>query len=154
MSETTGTIEAPSYQKQIQFTKPPEAVFEALTAAAGVAGWWVPTTGSGVEGGELRLTFPPGPGVMRVDTAQPSSTVVWTVLVCDFLPDWVGTQIIFVLHPSKGGGTTLEFRHQGLTPQLECYEQCQQGWDYYLPSLRGYVETGAGRPGPRPRAAS
>lgn len=149
MSESPGTIEAPSYQKQIQLTKPPEAVFEALTTPAGVAGWWMPATGSGVEGGELRLSFPPGPGVMRVDTARPFSRVVWTVLVCDFLSDWVGTRIIFALRPSESGGTTLEFCHQGLTPRLECFDQCQQGWDHYLPSLRDYVETGTGRPGNR-----
>ena len=154
MSETTGTIEAPSYQKKVQFTRPPEEVFEALTTASGVAGWWVPTTGSGAEGGQLRLTFPPGPAEMRVDTAQPFSTVVWAVLACDFLPDWVGTQIIFSLHPSERGGTTLAFRHQGLTAQLECYDQCRQGWDYYLPSLHDYVEIGTGRPGPRPRAGA
>jgi uncharacterized protein YndB with AHSA1/START domain len=144
-------LEASSYQKQIRFTEPPEAVFPALATTAGVAGWWVPATGSGAEGGELRLTFPPGPGVMRVDTALPPSTVAWTVLKCDFLPDWVGTQILFTLRPATGGGTTLEFCHRGLTPQLECFDQCRQGWDHYLPSLHDYVETGTGRPGPRPR---
>lgn len=154
MSDTTGTVEAPSYRKEVQFTRPPDAVFEALTSAAGVGGWWVPTTGSGVEGGQLRMSFPPGPGVVRVDTAQPFTTVAWTVLVCDFLPDWVGTRVVFALRPVESGGTVLEFRHEGLTPALDCYDQCQQGWNYYLPSLRDYVETGTGRPGPRPRASS
>jgi uncharacterized protein YndB with AHSA1/START domain len=151
MSETIGTVETSSFQKQIPFTRPPEAVFEALTTAAGVAGWWMPATGSGDEGGELRLTFPPGPGVLRVDTARPSSAVVWTVLSCDFVPDWVGTRIVFALRGTAEGGTSLEFRHEGLTPQLECYGQCTQGWGYYLASLQDYVESGAGRPGPRPR---
>ena len=150
MSETTGTSGAPSYRKRVRFTKPAETVFEALTSASGVAGWCMPASGSGVEGGELCLAFPPGPGVFRVETAKSPSTVAWTVLKCDFLPDWVGTQIIFRLHPTTDGGTTVEFCHHGLTPQLECFGQCQQGWDYYLPSLHDYVETGGGRPGPRP----
>jgi hypothetical protein len=40
----------------------------------------------------------------------------------------------------------LEFRHQGLTPRLECYDHCARGWEYFLPSLRDHVETGTGRP--------
>lgn len=151
MSQTTTVIDNSSYRRQIEFTKPPEAVLAALATPAGVAGWWVPATGSGSEGGELHLTFPPGIGVFRVDHAAPPATVVWTVLKCDFLPDWVGTRIIFSLRPGTDGGTTLDFRHEGLTAQLECFDQCRQGWDFYLPSLRDYVELGSGRPGPRPR---
>ena len=148
MSET---VEIAGFQKQIAFSRPPSSVFAALTTAAGVAGWWMPATGSGDAGGELRLAFPLGPGVLRVDAARPSSIVVWTVLVCGFLPDWVGTRIDFALRGTAEGGTVLDFHHEGLTPQLECYGQCTQGWGYYLSSLRDYVEAGAGRPGPRPR---
>ena len=73
-------------------------------------------------------------------------------MACDFEPDWVGTQIIFTLNTEAPGGTTLRFRHQGLTAELPCYDQCRQGWSYYLTSLREFVETGAGRPGNRHRA--
>ncbi|MDQ2874979.1 MAG: hypothetical protein M3Y33_09385 [Actinomycetota bacterium] len=38
------------------------------------------------------------------------------------------------------------FRHEGLSPQLECYDMCRAGWDQYLPSLRDYLETGTGTP--------
>ena len=34
----------------------------------------------------------------------------------------------------------LHFRHQGLTPDLECYDMCDAGWTYYLGSLVSYVE--------------
>jgi len=40
----------------------------------------------------------------------------------------------------------LEFRHHGLTNELDCIEMCTQGWDHYLASLRDYVETGRGNP--------
>jgi uncharacterized protein YndB with AHSA1/START domain len=149
MTGTTRTIDTPSFVQQVDLSRPPEAVFEAVSTAAGVSGWWMPTTGSGAEGTELHLRFPPGPVLIRVDTVRPVSTVAWTVLVCDFEADWVGTQIVFTLRPGRDGGTTLEFRHQGLTPQLHCYDRCRQGWGHYLSSLRDYVETGAGRPGDR-----
>ena len=143
------TVQASDYEKAIEFTRPPEAVFEALSTVEGVSGWWMPTTGSGREGGELRLSMPPGPLVMRVDVAEPHARVEWTVLTCDFMPDWVATRPTFTLRPGPADGTELDFRHLGLTPRLECYGQCLQGWDHYLASLRDYVETGTGRPGNR-----
>jgi uncharacterized protein YndB with AHSA1/START domain len=124
-------------------------VYEAVATPAGVSGWWMPTTGSGAEGGELRISFPPGVGVFRVDRARPASRVEWTVQELGFLPDWIGTRIVFELSPDAAGGTELEFHHNGLTPHLECYDQCRQGWNHYLPSLHDHVETGAGRPGDR-----
>ena len=39
----------------------------------------------------------------------------------------------------------LYFRHEGLTPELECFDMCHEGWTHYLASLVSYVETGQGR---------
>lgn len=146
MSDTATTHD---YQRTVHIEAPAEAVFAALTTTSGVSGWWMPASGSGTAGGELRLAFPPGPGEFAVEVAEPAHRVVWRVLTCDFLPDWVGTRIHFTLRPGDGGGTVLDFRHEGLTPQLECFDQCRQGWDFYLPSLRDYLDTGTGRPGDR-----
>jgi uncharacterized protein YndB with AHSA1/START domain len=130
-------------------------VFDALTTAAGIAGWWAPATGSGVEGGELRLTFDADdPLVLQVATAQRPSTVVWAVKSCDFLPDWVGTRPTFALSRSEAGGSEVQFRRHGLTPHLECYNTCRAGWDHYLPSLRRYVESGRGSPSAPGRSRS
>ena len=63
---------------------------------------------------------------------------------CAFLPDWVGTTPAFTLSSSSAGGCDVEFRHEGLRSQLQCYDMCRAGWDQYLPSLRDYLETGAG----------
>jgi uncharacterized protein YndB with AHSA1/START domain len=144
-SVTTGS----SYRQRLSFTQPPDVVYRAIATPAGVSGWWMPTTGSGAEGGRLHISFPPGVGVFGVDTAQRASRVGWSVEELAFLPDWIGTRIVFELAPGPTGGTELDFHHDGLTPQLECYDQCRQGWDHYLPSLHDYVETGAGHPGDR-----
>ena len=142
------TIEAPDYRQAMSLAAAPEVVYAAVSTAAGVSGWWMPTTGSGSEGGELRMAMPPGPVVMRVDTARPFTQVRWSVVTCDFMPDWVGTTIEFDL-AEREGPTVLDFRHEGLTPRLDCFDQCRQGWEYYLASLQAYVETGTGRPGNR-----
>lgn len=46
----------------------------------------------------------------------------------------------------SGDGGELHFRHRGLTPALDCIEECTRGWDHFLQSLRTYVEMGRGMP--------
>jgi len=138
-------VAATDYTKRMHFDAPPEAVFDALTTLSGLAGWWAPVSGSGTEGGELRFTMGyQEPLVIHVDTARRPATVIWSVLACAFLPDWVGTTPSFTLSPADTGGCDFQFQHRGLTPQLECYSECRKGWDHFLPSLREYVESGRG----------
>lgn len=135
------------YQAVLQFAASPEAVYEALTTVAGLAGWWMPVTGSGAEGGELRFNFGfDDPLIVHVDQARRPRTVKWSVLACNLEPDWVGTRPVFDLTAVGDGGCELRFRHYGLSPQLECFETCRAGWDQYLPSLRDYVVSGRGAP--------
>ncbi len=105
------------------------------------------------EADELRITFDSieDPLVLQVRQARRSSTVIWDVESCAFLPDWVGTTPGFTLSRASAGGCDLQFRHEGLSPQLECYDMCRAGWDQYLPSLRDYLETGTGHPFTRAR---
>ncbi len=113
----------------------------------GLAAWWTEVTGSGEAGGELRFFFdPPEPCVMHVDEATRPTSVRWTVTDCDFLPDWVGTRPTFTIAPVDGDACDLHFRHDGLTEQLDCIEDCTRGWDHFLGSLRDYVEVGRGMP--------
>lgn len=134
------------YRKELHIGAAPQTVLDALTTLDGCASWWAPTSGSAAAGGELRFTFddPRAPLILRV--AQDERQVTWHVEACDFLPDWVGTTITFTLAPDPNGGCDLRFRHAGLGPQLECYDQCRAGWDYFLPSLRDYAQADAGRP--------
>lgn len=135
------------YQMDLTFTAPPEAVVDALITLPGLGAWWTEAvTGSGEQGGELRFSFGDTvPTIMRVDVAT-ASLVQWTCLGYDHLPEWAGTTITFALCATTGGGTTLAFRHHGLTPQLDCFEMCRNGWDHFLPSLRSYADTGHGSP--------
>jgi uncharacterized protein YndB with AHSA1/START domain len=133
----------------IHFKSPVDRVFAALTDPARLSSWWVKASGSGLQGGELTFLFPVEKLVVRVDRAN-RSIVQWSPLVCEPLPDWVGTTITFTLSETRNGGSQLDFRHAGLA-QLACFEMCREGWEYYLPSLVDYVDTGTGRPGSRKR---
>jgi uncharacterized protein YndB with AHSA1/START domain len=140
------------YQKTIRVQAPPEALFDALTTAAGLSAWWTAAAGSGETGGELRFSMSaPDPLRIHVDEATRPTSVRWTVAECSFEPDWVGTQPTFSITPIEGTSSDrevsqLEFRHHGLTEELDCIDMCTAGWDHYIASLHDYVETGAGSP--------
>jgi hypothetical protein len=68
------------------------------------------------------------------------------VLECAFLPDLVGTTPVGTLSQDGAATCHLQFRHEGLSPQLECDQNCRAGWEHYLPSLRDYIQTGKGIP--------
>jgi len=141
----TVTQPEPDFEATVAFLSPPPAVFEALTTADGLSSWWVPASGSGLAGGELVFVMGTARVLMRVDEADPPSAVTWTNLVCEPLPDWVGTTISFAVTPDDKGGSRLRFRHRGLK-ELDCFDQCRAGWNRYFPSLVDHVDTGHGRP--------
>jgi uncharacterized protein YndB with AHSA1/START domain len=146
------TFPITDYQKAIRVQAPPAALFDALTTASGLTAWWTPAAGSGGTDGELQFFMSaPDPLLIHVDEAARPTSVRWTVTECSFEPDWVGTRPTFTITPGEDTSSDrevseLEFRHHGLTNELDCIEMCTRGWDHYLGSLRDYVETGHGSP--------
>lgn len=68
----------------------------------------------------------------------PDKKVVWLVTESDFSyvekrDEWTGTKVIFEIS-EKGDKTQLVFTHEGLTPEIECYESCAPSWSQYLQS--------------------
>ncbi len=41
--------------------------------------------------------------------------------------EWTNTKMIFEI-ATKGNKTLLQFTHEGLVPEKECYAMCYQGW--------------------------
>jgi hypothetical protein len=56
------------------------------------------------------------------------------------LKEWEGTKLKWRIE--KGGNSTrIIFIHEGLTPNLGCYDICETGWDYFFAnSLKDYLE--------------
>jgi uncharacterized protein YndB with AHSA1/START domain len=137
------------YARDLEIAAPRKTVFAALTTLEGLAGWWTPLV-SGDDGSLGQVTF----GfagldetiVMRVDEAAEPKFVAWTCLEHSGHPEWEGTRIIFELYDDEHETSLLRFRHEGLIPRLDCYLVCESGWDRFLASIAGYVETGQGRP--------
>jgi uncharacterized protein YndB with AHSA1/START domain len=147
----------PAYARRVAFGSAPERVFDAVATLDGLRQWWTPrVTGSASAGGDLRFEFEglEEHVVMHVDRMERSSSVHWTCVEHTRLEDWKGTRVLFDLAPRGPGGCDLTFRHVGLTPALDCYEQCDRGWDHFLASLVAYVDQGEGSPFGRRRGDS
>jgi uncharacterized protein YndB with AHSA1/START domain len=143
---------ADSYTKTLLIRASPHKLYEAVTTARGLKGWWSDDTVAGDGGitvrfgGEISQT-------LRLVDATPDKKVVWEWIAQHFpvegttqTDEWVGTRVSFEIQANPDGSSTLVFTHLGLTPQLDCYGQCNAGWNLYLESLRGYLEQGAGTP--------
>lgn len=123
----------------------PEQVYDAVLD---VRGWWTgeisgPTTELGQEftyryEDKHRSTH-------RVAELVPGHRVVWLTTdanlpFADDPAEWIGTRQVFDIVP-VADGTELRFTHDGLVPQLDCYDGCSNAWSYYIrTSLRERIE--------------
>lgn len=136
-----------SYHAELIINAPIDSVFTAVSSVAGLSGWWTTDTGGSPEpGDELRFTFRDGVAVMRVEEQTPPTAQRWICVGHSGQPEWAHTTVTFGLAAVDPGSTRLKFTHDGLQPQLDCYEQCSAGWNYLMGSLASYAETGTGQP--------
>ena len=79
----------------------------------------------------------------------PNKRVVWLVTesTINFVSnknEWTGTQIIFDI-TSQENQTKLTFTHQGLEPEIECFNACSNAWSKLIrQSLMSLITTGKG----------
>jgi hypothetical protein len=132
----------------------PKQVFDAIN---NVPGWW----SEEIEGGTEKLNDiflyhykDVHMCKMKLIEVVPDKKVVWLVLdnYFSFIKDeaeWIDTKVIFEI-AEKDGKTQLCFTHQGLTPQYECYDICNEGWTNFIRnSLYKLITTGKGEPNPK-----
>lgn len=59
--------------------------------------------------------------------------------------EWLDTRIVWEIF-SLDTQTELHLTHFGLTPQVECYYICENGWHNFTDSLTEFIITGTGMP--------
>jgi len=125
---------------------------EAIRKINNVPGWWGITFTGSAEKQNDQFTIKMG-GDSFFDFAVteliPDKRMVWLVNDCNMpwysdKKEWAGTRLIFDLD-EKDGETSLRFTHEGLTPDVECYKDCEPGWTHWIKtSLFSYLTTGKG----------
>jgi uncharacterized protein YndB with AHSA1/START domain len=148
---TTTTARTEDFTAVLNLPASPATVLGLFTSAVGVSHWWGPTEGDGAVGGTLATSFGEhGVNTMRVLEAGPTR-VVWEAIASEgttptgHTQEWLGTTMEFDIVPA-GTGTELRFRHAGLTPQLECWDDCFAAWAHFMASIETFAETGTGTP--------
>ena len=64
----------------------------------------------------------------------------------DIREEWLGTEITWQF-TEKNNHVEISLLHNGLTPELNCYDICESGWNYFVgSSLKKYLESGNGSP--------
>ena len=138
--------------KELTIEAAPEQVWGALTQPDEIGHWWTndlnvtPEVGSLVEfrfgeWGDFVIRFE----VAELDQAR---KVHW---IHRYSPvaQWSGTSVTWQLEPVHNG-TWLVFTHDGFVKKDETFEQTRGNWNYFLASLKSYLETGKGTPGVPP----
>ena len=90
-----------------------------------ISRWWTAVTRSERHGNEVRLRAGADdtPFVsFTVEHAPGTGEVIWTVTDCAVMADWVGTKPSFFVEQNHDGTCTIDFRHVGLSPALECFD--------------------------------
>jgi hypothetical protein len=128
---------------------------KAFARINNVSEWW---TGDLVgDSQQLNDEFTVRFGDVHVSTQKlieflPDNKVVWLVTDSrlNFIKqedEWTNTTISFELS-TRDDKTQIQFTHHGLVPEVECYDGCTKGWDYYIKgSLFKLITEGKGNPG-------
>jgi hypothetical protein len=119
----------------------PEEVFKAVN---NVRAWWSGYHAEEITGDTEKLndefSFRAGEGVHftkhKLIEVIPNKKVVWLTTHSDLSftakrDEWTGTKVIFEISQNDNE-TQLRFTHEGLTSNIECYDDCVPAWTAYL----------------------
>jgi hypothetical protein len=154
INNTTPETENKSFTTSITVDKPANEVY---TAIQNFRGWW----SEEIEGNTDKLNetfFYHYKDIhlckLRLIESVTDRKLVYEVTENEFnfvqdKTEWVGTRLIFEIHDA-GDHSTVKFTHEGLVPEYECFEVCNEAWSSYIGnSLKSFIETGKGNPNPK-----
>lgn len=132
------------YSYSFTTAKPPKDVFDLLLS---IEKWWSGIFEETIRGKSSELndefSFRAGGGLhftkQQLVELIPEKKIVWLVTESNlsFLSnpkEWENTKLVFDISVVNDR-TQVRFIHEGLEPQIECYNQCSAGWAQYLQKL-------------------
>jgi len=155
LKETKTTkMEKQDFTKSIMVNATQQKAFDAIT---NFRGWW----SEEIEGNTDKLNevfFYHYKDIhlckIKLIEMVPGKKLVYQVIDNQFnftkdKTEWIGTKLVFEI-TSEDGKTKVKFTHEGLVPEYECYEICNDAWTNYITkSLYDLINTGKGEPNPK-----
>ncbi|MBS1669728.1 MAG: SRPBCC domain-containing protein [Bacteroidetes bacterium] len=146
-------MENKSFSTSIEISTSPEEVFNAIKD---ITKWWSSEDfeGSSSKLGDEFIIHHPNQhhSVQRVIEVVPNKKIVWLVTGSTLYwlqkdqQEWTNTKMTFDISP-KDKKTILQFSHEGLVPEKECYAMCEKGWTKVIKDwLFYYLTTGTSSP--------
>lgn len=143
-----------NYTSTILVDRNPETVFNAIT---NFRAWWPEE----IKGNTNKLNDVFFYHYMDVHLCKiklieiiPNKKLVYQVLDNQFnfvtdKSEWINTKLIFDI-TDEGAKTKMQFTHEGLVPEYECYNVCNDAWTSYIQgSLQSLITNGTGKPNPK-----
>jgi uncharacterized protein YndB with AHSA1/START domain len=143
-----------SYTEEVLIKASNKQVFDAISQH--VQKWWGNTDCSvRAIGDEFTTTFDKTYWKFKITEFEADIKIVWSCIDARHIhtgyegieKEWVGTSVEWILEESGKDETLVLFKHNGLVPELNCYEICFPAWEMFVTrSLKSFVETGIGMP--------
>ena len=137
-----------NYKKSFTSNVAPKVAFENILK---VNDWWTSSFKGSARNvnDEFNVTFGKTTVDFKVIKSVPYKKLVWQVTDCylDWLKnktEWKGTSIVWNIS-DKNNITKIEMTHVGLVPGIECYKDCESGWNQFVgESLQSLITNGKG----------
>jgi len=148
--ETAKKTKQQDYTATIEVKSSAHDAFEKI---AKVDGWWAKNfKGRALQKGDhFSVHFGETFVDFSITEVIPGKKIVWYVTDCylHWLSDkkeWKDTKVVWEISPGKGN-TSIMMTHVGLTPDVECFKDCEVGWNGHIKeSLVNFLNKGKGKP--------
>lgn len=134
-----------NYSQEISVNTTIAKAFEALTKR--IDFWWGKTENSATKvGDEFTVYFGNANWSFRVNEFEPNTKITWECIDGnpDFNAEWIGDKLYWNIE-QQGDKVKISLLQNGLTPDMNCFEICNRGWNHYITkSLQAYLESGVG----------
>lgn len=133
--------------EEITIAAVPQRVWDAITQQDEITQWWADKVQLKREIGSLaEFRFRPPAGVLQFEVAELEQDKKMHWIFRQGPSHWTGTSVTWQLAPVPNG-TTVVFTHEGFAQEDGDCKRIRGNWQYFLVSLKSYLETGQGTPG-------
>ncbi|HVH64183.1 MAG TPA: SRPBCC domain-containing protein [Candidatus Dormibacteraeota bacterium] len=122
-------------------------IYEALSTAKGLAGFWTPDSHAEPKVGSIARFGFHGPVLeLKIEELTPGKRVRWSTH--GGFDAWKGTTVVWEIEPGKNGTHDVLFSHEGWPDQLPAKDLASVNytWGRVVGRLKDYVETGKPAP--------